>query len=104
MNYRNCLNNLKLKSVITVYPVPKVFIMKHGHEADYKVFFVNYEHKQKNHQIILVMMRNKFTAFRRIRNRLHKQVAGKDIRYNNPNSRLIEYDHVLFPINISVKY
>lgn len=30
----------------------RVFITKYGHEADYKVFFVNYEHEQKNQQII----------------------------------------------------
>lgn len=30
----------------------KVFIVKYENQADYKVFFVNYEHQQKNHQII----------------------------------------------------
>lgn len=30
----------------------KVFITKYEHQADRKVFFVDYDHKQKNHQII----------------------------------------------------
>ncbi len=31
----------------------KVFITKYVHQADYKVFFVNYDHQQKNHQLIV---------------------------------------------------
>jgi hypothetical protein len=30
----------------------KVFIVKYESQADYKVYFVNYESQQKNHQII----------------------------------------------------
>ncbi|OQA01693.1 MAG: hypothetical protein BWY70_00288 [Bacteroidetes bacterium ADurb.Bin408] len=30
----------------------KVFIVKYESQADYTVFFVDYESKQKNHQII----------------------------------------------------
>ncbi|MFQ5868805.1 MAG: hypothetical protein ACE5JC_02760 [Candidatus Zixiibacteriota bacterium] len=30
----------------------KVFIVKYKHQADYKVFFADYESQQKNHQLI----------------------------------------------------
>lgn len=30
----------------------KVFIVKYANEADYKVFFVEYDSAQKNHQIL----------------------------------------------------
>ena len=30
----------------------KVFIVKYESQADYKVYFVNYDSQQKNHQII----------------------------------------------------
>ncbi len=30
----------------------KVFIVNYEYQADYKVFFVDYESEQKNHQII----------------------------------------------------
>ena len=31
----------------------KVFIVNYASEADYKVFFVNFDSDQKNHQLIL---------------------------------------------------
>ncbi|MBQ7357092.1 MAG: hypothetical protein IJW66_06810 [Clostridia bacterium] len=30
----------------------KIYIAKYQHQADYKVFFVNYEYQEKNAQII----------------------------------------------------
>ena len=30
----------------------KIFIVKYESQADYKVYFVNYDSQQKNHQII----------------------------------------------------
>ena len=30
----------------------KIYIVKYQHQADYKVFFVNYEHQEKNAQIV----------------------------------------------------
>lgn len=30
----------------------KVYIVNYAHESDHKVFFCDYDHEQKNHQII----------------------------------------------------
>ena len=63
----------------------KVFIVKYERQADYKVCFVNYESKQKNHQIIMGGTIVKYESQANVKIFIFKYESKADIKITHKN-------------------